>query len=265
MFSKVQAIFDRPPADPVAKNFPFLGSSWTVTFLILGYLFFVLNYGKKFMENRQPYDIRKIIIIYNFFQVVYNGTLFGIMFYYFFIDQIYPLNCLATLPMDDPKKNIERVISYIYFINKIIDLLDTIFFVLRKSYKQITFLHVYHHALMVSAIYWVVRFNGFGGQFFTMALANTFVHVVMYFYYMISAIYTGLKRSLWWKKYITKIQIIQFVIVILHSVYILVFNPKCEFHVGLHFLLITLSLVFITLFSNFYIHAYMKPRNVKQQ
>ncbi|XP_034478805.1 elongation of very long chain fatty acids protein F-like isoform X4 [Drosophila innubila] len=265
MFSKLLAVFDRPPADPVAKNFPLLGSPWPVTLLILGYLLFVLNYGKKFMQHRQPYDIKKIIILYNLFQVIYNAIMFGFMFYYFFIDRVYPLDCLATLPMDDPKKNIERVISYIYFINKIIDLLDTIFFVLRKSYKQITFLHVYHHAFMVFAIYWVVRFNGFGGQFFTMALANTFVHIVMYFYYMISAIYTGIKRSLWWKKYITKIQIIQFVSVSLHSVYILVFNPKCEFPVALHFLILAQCVIFITMFSNFYMKTYVKPQHQKQQ
>ncbi|XP_034478804.1 elongation of very long chain fatty acids protein F-like isoform X3 [Drosophila innubila] len=265
MFSKLLAVFDRPPADPVAKNFPLLGSPWPVTLLILGYLLFVLNYGKKFMQHRQPYDIKKIIILYNLFQVIYNAIMFGFMFYYFFIDPAYPLDCLHTFPLDDPKKNIERVISYTYFVNKIIDLLDTIFFVLRKSYKQITFLHVYHHALMVSAMYWVFRIYGFGGQFFTMALANTFVHSVMYFYYMISAIYTGLKGSIWWKKYITKLQIFQFVSVMLHSVYILVFNPKCECPLIVHLMIFVLGVIFISLFTNFYIKAYVKPRNKKQQ
>jgi len=185
--------------------------------------------------------------------------------YYFFIDRVYPLDCLATLPMNDPNKNIERVMSYIYFINKMVDLVDTIFFVLRKSYKQITFLHVYHHMVMVYGVYWVVRFSGVGGQFFTMALFNTFVHSVMYFYYMISAIYTGLKRNSWWKKYITKIQIIQFVSVASHSIYILVFNPKCEFPVALHFLILAQSTIFITMFSHFYIKAYVKPQHQKQQ
>ncbi|KAL7737233.1 hypothetical protein ACLKA6_005414 [Drosophila palustris] len=200
MFSKVLAVFDRPHADPAAKNFPLLGSPWPVIFLILGYLLIVLKYGKKFMDHRQPFEIKKIIIFYNFFQVIYNGITFGSLFYYVVIRRAYPFDCLHTLPLDDPKKNIERMLTFVYFINKIIDLLDTVFFVLRKSYKQITFLHVYHHSAMVCAIYWTVRFYGFGGQFAIVGLANTFVHTVMYFYYMISAIYTGLKGSLWWKK-----------------------------------------------------------------
>lgn len=34
-----------------------------------------------------------------------------------------------------------------YFFSKIVELLDTVFFVLRKKQSQVTFLHVYHHAI----------------------------------------------------------------------------------------------------------------------
>lgn len=37
---------------------------------------------------------------------------------------------------------------WLYYICKITELLDTVFFVLRKKQNQITFLHVYHHTLM---------------------------------------------------------------------------------------------------------------------
>lgn len=35
--------------------------------------------------------------------------------------------------------------TYLYFINKIMDLLETFFFVLRKKPNQVSVLHVYHH------------------------------------------------------------------------------------------------------------------------
>lgn len=35
-----------------------------------------------------------------------------------------------------------------YFAAKIIELLDTVFFVLRKKNRQISFLHLYHHTMM---------------------------------------------------------------------------------------------------------------------
>ena len=38
--------------------------------------------------------------------------------------------------------------AYTYYTNKYVELLDTIFFALRKKWNQISFLHVYHHAVM---------------------------------------------------------------------------------------------------------------------
>lgn len=37
---------------------------------------------------------------------------------------------------------------WLYYMCKITELLDTVFFVLRKKQNQISFLHVYHHTLM---------------------------------------------------------------------------------------------------------------------
>ena len=50
-----------------------------------------------------------------------------------------------------------------YFISKHIELLDTLIFVLRKQYRQVTFLHVYHHSTM--PILWWIGVNWVpGGQ-----------------------------------------------------------------------------------------------------
>jgi len=87
----------------------------------------------------------------------------------------------------------------------------------------------------------------------------------MYFYYMISAIYPELKGSLWWKKYITKIQIIQFVILVSHSVYVLKFKPQCKFPFALHCVNIVCNTIFVALFSNFYLNTYVKSKHEKQQ
>lgn len=43
---------------------------------------------------------------------------------------------------------------WIVTLNKLLDLLDTVFFVLRKKQSHVTFLHVHHHAAMV-AIIWI--------------------------------------------------------------------------------------------------------------
>jgi elongation of very long chain fatty acids protein 7 len=37
---------------------------------------------------------------------------------------------------------------WLYYMAKIVELLDTVFFVLRKKNSQVSFLHLYHHSLM---------------------------------------------------------------------------------------------------------------------
>ncbi|KAH8369581.1 hypothetical protein KR093_000211, partial [Drosophila rubida] len=251
--------------DPVVAKLPFSGSAWPLLSLVVIYLLVVLRFGRRYMDKRRPYNIQNIIIVYNIFQVIYNVILFFTMCKYMkFYTRTYNVTCMPTLPMDHPEKNIERMLSYAFYINKISDMLDTFFFVLRKSYKQITVLHVYHHILMATGPYWVFRFYGVGGQYSSMILLNTFVHLVMYFYYLMSALNPAATRNLWWKKYITILQFVQFSIAMLQSVYIVMFNPSCEYPIIFHYITITGGLIFVAMFTNFYIQSYLKPRHKKQ-
>jgi len=40
------------------------------------------------------------------------------------------------------------------------------------------------------------------------ALINSFVHVLMYTYYGLSALGPHMQKYLWWKKYLTRIQLV---------------------------------------------------------
>ncbi|KAH8260939.1 hypothetical protein KR044_000896, partial [Drosophila immigrans] len=252
-----------PIPDPTLHRYPLLDSHWPITTILVTYLLFTLKLGRKFMEHRAPYNLKNIMIVYNIIQVIYNTILFIYGIYYVFISPRYDRSCMTNLPYDHPEKNIERAVVYSFFINKYIDLLDTIFFVLRKSYKQITVLHVYHHVIMTYPFYWYIQIYGFGGQYLTMGFLNTFVHAVMYFYYFISSMYPELKGSLWWKKYITKLQIFQFILLLLQPIHVLIFNPGCKVPYFLHLLQMLVSASMITMFSKFYYRAYIKPRPQK--
>lgn len=41
-----------------------------------------------------------------------------------------------------------------------------------------------------------------------MGALNSFVHVVMYSYYLLTALNPKYKENVWWKKYITQLQIV---------------------------------------------------------
>ena len=98
-------------------------------------------------------------------------------------------------------------LQYSYTLLKFLDLLDTVFFVLRKKDNQVTFLHVYHHLLM-AGFGWVVCKFFVGGQIYYVGIANLPVHSVMYFYYFLTAWDSSYKRSIWWKKHLTQFQIV---------------------------------------------------------
>jgi hypothetical protein len=54
-------------------------------------------------------------------------------------------------------------VLWLYYIVKIIDLIDTVLFALRKKANQITFLHVFHHSSMVLNGWFGVKYVP-GGQ-----------------------------------------------------------------------------------------------------
>lgn len=93
---------------------------------------------------------------------------------------------------------------YVFYLSKFYELGDTVIMVLKK--RPLNFLHVYHHCIVIPLFY-VYMSTGMVLQWI-LVVANSSVHVAMYYYYAMSAI----GQKVWWKKYITQAQIIQFII-----------------------------------------------------
>jgi len=142
--------------------------------------------------------------------------------------------------------------------------MDTVFFILRKSFKQVTFLHIYHHVFMSFGSYALTRYYGTGGHLNIVGLLNSLVHTVMYFYYFLTSQYPALRSNVWWKKYITLTQICQFFMLLSYAVYVRFFSPNCGVPHGLLYLNMLQGVVFIYLFGKFYIQAYLRPPRAKQ-
>lgn len=53
-----------------------------------------------------------------------------------------------------------------------------------------------------------------GGHSTFFGLLNTFVHIIMYAYYMLAAMGPQMQKYLWWKKYLTALQMVIYQIVI---------------------------------------------------
>ena len=151
--------------DPRVQNLPLINKPWLVIAIVVMYLYFVKYKGIEFMKSRQPFELKKLIIFYNTIQIIGNFMCSSITLNHTYIQGGYSLSC-EPIPKGDfsPSALIVRNMCYMYFIGKVIDLLDTVFFILRKKNSQITFLHVYHHVLMVLSSYVFVKFYSAGGH-----------------------------------------------------------------------------------------------------
>ena len=153
-------------------------------------------------------------------------------------------------------------VSWLFYVSKFIELLDTLFFILRKKINQITFLHVFHHGIMPVTWYFGIRFVPGGlGSFH--ALINCIIHVFMYFYYGLSACGPQFQKYLWWKKYMTKMQMIQFIIVMAHSSQF--FFIPCDYPIIFSYWICSYALIFMIFFSNFYIQEFINRQGLKNK
>lgn len=95
-----------------------------------------------------------------------------------------------------------------------------------------------------------------GGHSTFFGFINTFIHIVMYLYYLLAALGPQIQPYLWWKKYLTTMQMIQFIMVMIHAFQLLFIDcnyPKTfVWWIGMH------AVMFYFLFRNFYNETYRK-------
>lgn len=106
-------------------------------------------------------------------------------------------------PDIEPKGTL-YLFSYFYYLSKYYELLDTILQILKGREPPHFFLHVYHHATVLLMAWAWIEYK-VSLQFIAL-LFNTGVHVVMYYYYFCRS----LGWRVWWKRYVTMFQIVQF-------------------------------------------------------
>ncbi|KXN90022.1 Putative elongation of fatty acids protein 1 [Leucoagaricus sp. SymC.cos] len=217
---------------------------------------------KAFMTNRQPYKLATLFQIHNVFLSSGSALLLALM-----LEEIVPrmwrhgLNhALCSEEAWTPRMEFYYMVNY-YF--KYLELLDTVFLALKK--KPMQFLHVFHHS--ATALLCFTQLNGKTSISWSVITLNLAVHVVMYYYYYATA--GG--RRFWWKKYLTTMQIVQFIIdlfVVYYGTYehytytywpYLPHLGNCAGSEGAALFGCGLLTSYLGLFINFYFQTYKKP------
>ncbi|KAI1469753.1 GNS1/SUR4 membrane protein [Daldinia caldariorum] len=204
-FNKAFEVVAGYPADDfrfVAGKTPMSTLKETLTFIVIYYL--IIFGGREFMRNREPLKLKAIFLIHNFYLTAISGILLAL-----FIEQLLPTIVRYGLffticDKDGGWTQPLVVLYYLNYLTKYLELLDTVFLFLKK--KPLTFLHCYHHGATAFLCY--TQLLGSTAVSWVVITLNLTVHVVMYWYYFQSA--RGIR--IWWKEWITRLQIIQFII-----------------------------------------------------
>ncbi|XP_003462570.3 very long chain fatty acid elongase 1 isoform X2 [Cavia porcellus] len=247
-------------ADPRVQSYPLMGSPLLMTSILLTYVYFVLSLGPRIMANRKPFQLRGFMIVYNFslvalsLYIVYEFLMSGWL-------STYTWRCDPVDYSNSPEALRMVRVAWLFLFSKFIELMDTVIFILRKKDGQVTFLHVFHHSVLPWSWWWGITVAP-GGMGSFHAMVNSSVHVVMYLYYGLSALGPVAQPYLWWKKHMTAIQLIQFVLVSLHiSQYY--FMPSCGYQYPIIIHLIWMyGTIFFVLFSNFWYQSYTKGKRL---
>ncbi|XP_076642506.1 very long chain fatty acid elongase AAEL008004 isoform X2 [Halictus rubicundus] len=242
--------------DPRTSDWFLVTSPGPLFMILVTYIYFCTSAGPRYMRDKKPYDLRTVMILYNIVQVVFSVYLFYEAMVSGWISD-YSFSCQPVDYSNNPQALRMARAVHLYFMCKLVELLDTVFFVLRKKNRQISGLHLYHHALMPICAWVGIKWlpNGHGTL---LGVINTLVHVVMYTYYLLAAMGPHMYKYLWWKKHLTTMQLVQFIIVFLHSSQVM-FNG-CNYPKTIAFLLTLNSMIFFYMFGSFYIENYMKSK-----
>ena len=196
-----------------------------------------------YMKNKSPYQLKYPMLIYNNAQILLNiYMIYGLMPVISY-PNIYGLNIAYTSNL--------RYFVYIHYLSKYFDYFDTLFIILRgKEKQQLSFLHVYHHST-IGIIWGFLLYRGHGnGTASFGCFINSVIHLIMYSHYLCTSL--GFNNP--FKKYITRAQLLQFAVCLVHSLVVIGFEDIVPKKYALIELVYQTTM--LILFSNFYSKSY---------
>lgn len=109
-------------------------------------------------------------------------------------------------------------VLHIFYLSKVLDFADTVFMIVKGNWRQVSFLHVYHHT-SIFLIYWLNAQAFYDADIYFTIVLNGMIHFIMYGYYLATTF--NVKVPMFIKKCITNAQLVQFVCMETQGAYIL--------------------------------------------
>jgi hypothetical protein len=130
--------------------------------IFLTYFFIIFKIAPSYMKNRKPVNISAIIQGYNVFQVVACA-------YFVWKSHELGFNYTKTWKCEirlQPGREEDSYNSAWWFMMlRTVELVETIFFILRKKHNQVSTLHVYHHISTVVLMWLNIKYKAGNNNF----------------------------------------------------------------------------------------------------
>jgi GNS1/SUR4 family len=125
------------------------------------------------MRQRKAFDIKKFLAAYNLFQI------FACIYYLVNIFKTgmtldYAYNCY--MPTYDNVGHVK--LMYFLYLIKGVELIETVCFILKRNFRQVSFLHVYHHVSTFMLTYFGV--TQIGGRYYAKIKESRFIYFTFF-------------------------------------------------------------------------------------
>ncbi|EDX10035.1 elongation of very long chain fatty acids protein 4 isoform X2 [Drosophila simulans] len=244
-------------ADERTQNWPLVKSPWNIIALLAIYLLMV-RYAPKWTARYKPLQLRVPLFCHSLAMIFLNAYI-CLEFLTASLSLGYNFACQQM--SHDPHEIRIAAAFWWFYISKILEFADTAFFILRHKWNQLSFLHVYHHSTMFLFCWIYVKWLPTGSIFFP-SMINSFVHVIMYSYYALSVLGPRVQKFLWWKRYLTGLQLVQFTIILFWTLQLV--YRGCEYGKWLAPIGAAYMVPFLFMFGRFYAQKYNVSAVIKK-
>ncbi|XP_012449300.1 uncharacterized protein LOC105772535 [Gossypium raimondii] len=174
-----------------------------LTLTVLSYISFTFVLSQLSRPSVSRPLLKSIAAVHNIFLLTLSfimalGCLVSIF------SQVPNFNTLVCFPRGTSPSGPLFFWAYIFYLSKIVEFMDTLLIILSGSMKRLSFLHVYHHSMVVIMCY--ICLDSAQSSVPMVLVTNCVVHVVMYTYYLLCTL--GMHPK--WKKMVTDFQLVQF-------------------------------------------------------